>query len=171
VPARSGSGPLEVRTTSSEETRALGEALGRVLLAARARGEVAALAGPLGAGKTTFVQGLARGLGAGGYVRSPTFVLVHHYPGPLPLYHVDLYRIGQADLDTLGLEEIMESDGVTAIEWAPTAAALLPDDHLSIELAFDGDAARETRVIRLAARGERSRRILDDLAACRRSSR
>jgi tRNA threonylcarbamoyladenosine biosynthesis protein TsaE len=155
---------LEVRTSSAGDTRALGELLGRVLLAAQARGEVAALTGPLGAGKTCFVQGLARGLGAGGYVRSPTFVLVHRYPGPLPLHHVDLYRIGPADLDTLGLEEIIDGDGITAIEWAPAAAALLPADHLSIDLAFG--AEENARVIRLTARGERSRRILDDLAAC-----
>jgi len=110
------------------------------------------------------VQGLARGLGAGGYVRSPTFVLVHHYPGPLPLYHVDLYRIGPADVETLGLEEIMEGDGITAIEWAPTAAAMLPPDHLAVDLAFGTEET--ARIIRVSAGGERSRRILDGLAAC-----
>ena len=157
-------GELEVRTASADETRALGEALGRVLRARNARGEVAALVGPLGAGKTCFVQGLARGLGAGGYVRSPTFVLVHYYPGPLPLYHVDLYRIGSADLDTLGLEEIIEGEGVTAIEWASTAAAMLPAGHLAIEFAFGGE--EHARMIRLTARGERAQRIVDAVGAC-----
>jgi tRNA threonylcarbamoyladenosine biosynthesis protein TsaE len=164
VSGHAASGVLELHTGSADETRALGEMLGRVLLGACARGQVAALNGPLGAGKTCLVHGLARGLGAGGYVRSPTFVLVHRYPGPLPLYHVDLYRIGPADLETLGLEEIMEGDGITAIEWAPTAAALLPADHLSVDLAFG--AAEHARVIRITARGERSRRIVQGLRAC-----
>lgn len=155
-------GSLVVHTGSPDETRALGTALGRVLRARGARGEVVALTGPLGAGKTCFVQGLARGLGAGGYVRSPTFILVHHYPGPLPLYHVDLYRIGPSDLDALGLEEIMEGDGVTAIEWA--AAPPLPADHLSVQFAFETDEA--ARTLRIDARGERSRRILDELRSC-----
>jgi len=157
-----GSGVLARRTGSSDETRALGEALGRLLRKHDARGAVVALTGPLGAGKTCFVQGLARGLGAGGYVRSPTFVLVHHYPGPLPLYHVDLYRIGPSDLDGLGLEEIMEGDGVTAIEWAGPPA--LPADHLSVELAFETD--ENARTVRIGAHGERSRRIRDDLETC-----
>jgi tRNA threonylcarbamoyladenosine biosynthesis protein TsaE len=155
---------LEVRTASADETRALGETLGRVLRAQNARGEVVALVGPLGAGKTCFVQGLARGLGAGGYVRSPTFVLIHRYPGPLPLYHVDLYRIGPADLETLGLEEIMEGEGVTAIEWASMAAAMLPAGHLAIDFAFG--AEEHARVIRLTAGEERARRILDAVGAC-----
>ena len=157
-----GAGSLVVRTGSPDETRALGEALGRVLRARAARGEVVALTGPLGAGKTCFVQGLARGLGAGGYVRSPTFILVHHYPGPLPLYHVDLYRIGPSDLDALGLEEIMEGDGVTAIEWA--AASPRPADYLSVEFAFATD--ENARTLRIGARGGRSRRVLDELRPC-----
>ncbi|HET7265841.1 MAG TPA: tRNA (adenosine(37)-N6)-threonylcarbamoyltransferase complex ATPase subunit type 1 TsaE [bacterium] len=157
-----GPGFLEVHTGSPDETRALGEALGRLLRARDARGAVVGLTGPLGAGKTCFVQGLARGLGAGGYVRSPTFVLVHRYPGPLPLYHVDLYRIAPPDLDALGLEEIIEGDGITAIEWAGTAP--LPPDHLSVELSFDGD--ENARTVRVGAAGGRSRRLLDGLRTC-----
>lgn len=163
MPGASDSAVLERHTRSPEETQVLGEVLGRVLRAQDARGLVAVLVGPLGAGKTCFVQGLARGLGVGGYVRSPTFVLVHHYPGPLPLYHVDLYRIGPSDVDTLGLEEIMESDGVTAIEW-PGPAATLPPEHLTVELAFGTEEFE--RIIRMSARGEQSRRILDEFGAC-----
>jgi len=155
-------GLLVVHTGSPEATRAVGEALGRLLLKHDARGEVVALTGPLGAGKTCFVQGLARGLGAGGYVRSPTFVLVHQYPGPLPLYHVDLYRIGPSDCDTLGLDELMEGDGVTAIEWA--GPSVLPADHMSIDLAFGDD--ENARILRIGAEGERSRRLREDLTAC-----
>lgn len=161
MPGETGAGSLVVHTRTPEETCALGEALGRLLLAHNARGEVVALTGPLGAGKTCFVRGLARGLGAGGYVRSPTFILVHQYPGPLPLYHVDLYRIGGSDLDSLGLEEIMDGDGVTAIEWA--GASPLPADYLSVELAFETD--ENARAVRIGAAGDRSRRILDEFRA------
>jgi len=162
VSGEAGPGSLVVHTGSPDETRALGDALGRVLRAGEARGAVVALTGPLGCGKTCFVQGLARGLGVGGYVRSPTFVLVHQHPGPLPLYHVDLYRIGPADLDALGLEEITEGDGVSAIEWA--GAFPLPSDHLSVELAFG--AGEDARTVRISAYGTRSRQIWDELQAC-----
>lgn len=152
-----------MRTGSPEETRALGAALGRVLRDQDARGAVVGLAGPLGSGKTCFVQGLARGLGTGGYVRSPTFTLVHEYPGPLPLHHVDLYRIGPAEADALGLEEILEGDGVTAVEW-PGSEGLLPPDHVSVEVSYGEDD--NARVVRIAAHGDRSRRIVDGLRGC-----
>jgi tRNA threonylcarbamoyladenosine biosynthesis protein TsaE len=125
---------------------------------------VVGLTGPLGAGKTCFVQGLARGLGVTGYVRSPTFILIHEYPGPVPLYHVDLYRVDPTDLDGLGLEEILEGRGVTAIEWADRAVGALASEHLSVEFAF---GERESdRLLRLEARGDRYRVILEDMARC-----
>ena len=161
MPGDTGAASIVFHTRTPDETRALGEALGRFLLAYHARGEVVALTGPLGAGTTCFVQGLARGLGAGGYVRSPTFILVHHYPGALPLYHVDLYRIGASDVDSLGLEEIMDGDGVTAIEWAGTLP--LPADYLSVALGFESD--ENARTVRIGAAGKRSRRILDEFRA------
>lgn len=103
----------ELRTASAAETEASGERLGRTLQA----GDVLLLAGDLGAGKTTFVRGLARGLGVDGAVQSPTFQLVRLHPGPIPLAHVDLYRLDSAaELAELGLEEVLE-DGVVAIEW------------------------------------------------------
>src|SRR5579885_1229509 len=118
-----GGGERACETHSPGETELVGEALGRALRAREARGCVVALAGPLGAGKTCFVQGLARGLGAAGYVRSPTFTLIHEHRGPVPLYHVDLYRLAPAELDTLGLEEVLEGPGVVAVEWADRAEA------------------------------------------------
>ena len=103
----------ELRTSSAEETEAAGERLGRTLRP----GDLLLLAGELGAGKTTFVRGLARGLGVEGQVQSPTFQLVRMHAGEVPLAHVDLYRVGTAaELDDLGLEEILE-EGVVAIEW------------------------------------------------------
>ncbi len=123
-----------------------------------------ALVGPLGTGKTCFVQGLARGLGVSGYVRSPTFILIHEYRGPVPLFHVDLYRLAPSDLEGLGLEEIVGEEGVTAIEWADHAEGVLPPDHLRVEFAF-GEGESD-RLLRFGARGDRYRRLLEDVAAC-----
>src|SRR5438132_11120821 len=99
----------------AEEPRALGARLGRW---ARA-GDVVSCLGMLGAGKTTFVQGFAEGLGVGGndYVRSPTFALVHAYHGRLPLYHFDFYRLSScAEVQDIGFEEYLEAGGVVIIE-------------------------------------------------------
>jgi len=107
--------PEIYRTRSPEETRALGEALARRL----SPGDLVALLGDLGAGKTTFVQGLARGLGVPPevYVTSPSFTLVNEYPGRVPLFHVDLYRLSPEETEELGLAEML-SRGVMVVEWA-----------------------------------------------------
>jgi len=153
---------LLLRSQTPDETRAIGEVLGVALLRAGPAGGVVALAGPLGVGKTCFVQGLARGLGVSGYVRSPTFILIHEYRGPAPLYHVDLYRLTAADLDGLGLEEILDGPGVTAIEWPDQAEAILPPEHLRVALAFgEGD---DERLLSLMPRGDRYRRVAEDVA-------
>jgi len=103
----------EVETASAEETEAEGERLGRTLR----RGDLLLLVGPLGAGKTTFVRGLARGAGSGDAVASPTFVLVRNYRGRVPLAHVDLYRLDRApELRDLGLEELLD-EGAVVVEW------------------------------------------------------
>jgi len=150
-----------IRSGSPEQTRALGTRLGEALLREGAAGVVVAISGPLGAGKTCFVQGLARGLGVGGAVRSPTFVLIHEYAGRVPLYHVDLYRLVPPDLDALGLDEILDGPGVTAIEWAERAGAQRLPEHLWIEMAYgDGD---DDRVLRITAGGRRYRRLAEAL--------
>ncbi len=130
-------------TTSAEATHAIGQLLGESC----AGGETIALIGPLGAGKTCLVKGLAVGLGApGDAVTSPTFVLIHEYAGRVPLYHVDLYRLEARDaLNGLGLEEYIDSAGVTVIEWADRAPAALPGDHLRITIEhLGGDRRRVT---------------------------
>ena len=127
-------------------------------------GAIVALVGPLGAGKTCFVQGLAHGLGVSGYVRSPTFILIHEYRGAPTLSHVDLYRLTPSDLEGLGLEEIIEGEGVTAIEWADHAEGVLPSEHLRVEFEF-GEGESD-RLLRLGARGDRYRRIVEDMAGC-----
>ncbi|HKV45081.1 MAG TPA: tRNA (adenosine(37)-N6)-threonylcarbamoyltransferase complex ATPase subunit type 1 TsaE [bacterium] len=152
-------------THTAEETRRAGEALGVALRQAAERdAAVLALAGPLGAGKTCLVQGLARGLGVSGAVRSPTFTLIHEHRGAIPLVHVDLYRLDAPDLEGLGLEEILDRPGVVAIEWAERAAGVLPPAHLLIELRFGrGDS---DRCLRLIPRGGRYERLVAAVRGC-----
>jgi len=102
--------------------------LGKQCAASLRRGAVLALAGDLGAGKTQFTKGLAAGLGVESDVTSPTFTLIHEYPGGrLPLFHIDLYRLEEEDeVLGIGLDEYLDGDGVTVIEWADKFEALMP---------------------------------------------
>ena len=129
----------EVTTDSESGTSAAGERLARVLGA----GDVVLLFGELGAGKTAFVRGLARGLGAEPEdVSSPTFTLVQEYRGGrLPLYHVDLYRLEPAEIADLGLDEMIEGDGVVAIEWADRWRDR-PNDAIEVTIRDAGDNRR-----------------------------
>lgn len=133
---------LERITASPWETERLGEQLGRVLPPC-----VIALTGDLGAGKTAFVRGLARGLGFGGEVSSPTFAIVHEYRGGrLSLYHFDMYRIsGWDDLDTTGFFEYQESPSVLAVEWSENVENALPDRRLTVEIRR-GETDGERRI-------------------------
>ena len=124
---------------SSQETFEFG----RQFAASLKRGDVLALAGDLGAGKTQFTKGLAAGLGVHEEVTSPTFTLIHEYPGGrLPLFHIDLYRLEQEDeVLGIGIDEYLDSDGVTVIEWADKFAALMPKGVRWIRfLVLEGDA-------------------------------
>jgi len=102
--------------------------LGRQLAAELRRGAVLALAGDLGAGKTQFTKGLATGLGVESDVTSPTFTLIHEHPGTrLPLFHIDLYRLEDEDeVLAIGIDEYLDGDGVTVVEWADKFEALMP---------------------------------------------
>ena len=126
-----------------------------VCLAAQLRaGDVICLRGDLGAGKTTFTRGLVAGLNSPAAVSSPTFTLIHEYPGGrLPVYHVDAYRLrGAADAEAIGLEDyFLRGDGVIIIEWPERIEATVPEERLDITLAEDGDGRRLT----LAPHGER----------------
>jgi len=130
---------IELRAETPQDTREVGEALAALL----GPGDAVALTGELGAGKTTLVQGAARGLGFAGQVVSPTFTLVREYQGRLRIYHVDVYRLERIqDVLDLGLDE-MEA-GVLFVEWGDAVEGLLPEDHLSLELTVpgEGDARR-----------------------------
>jgi len=129
----------EVVTASAEETEAAGERLGWRLQP----GAVVALTGELGAGKTCFVQGLVRGLGASIRATSPTFVLVNQYRGRVLVHHVDAYRTdSMTELMDLGLLDLMGGDDVTLIEWADKLEPLLPPDAIRVHIAGVGDEPR-----------------------------
>ena len=126
-------------SNSPEQTRAIA---GRLLNELHP-GSVLSLHGELGSGKTCFVQGLAESLGVKQAVTSPTYTLINEYSGRLPLYHIDLYRLRSAeDALALGMDEYLESDGITAIEWGERAEELLPDSviHVRFELLGRPDA-------------------------------
>lgn len=128
-------------TASSEETQLLAEQLGLLLQP----GDVIALVGELGSGKTLFSQGLARGLEVPEtfYITSPTFAIINEYPGRIAFYHLDLYRVDSAaEFFELGLEEILYGQGAVAIEWAERLGENLPGERLEVHLAFRGETSR-----------------------------
>jgi tRNA threonylcarbamoyladenosine biosynthesis protein TsaE len=132
-----------LRSHDPAETQAIGERLGARL----GPGAVVACTGELGAGKTCFLQGLARGLGVTTGVTSPTFVLINQYRGRLPVYHLDAYRTGSlTELVDLGLEEMLHGDGVTVIEWADKLLPLLPAATIRVHLDGLGDEPREITI-------------------------
>ncbi|MEX0753844.1 MAG: tRNA (adenosine(37)-N6)-threonylcarbamoyltransferase complex ATPase subunit type 1 TsaE [Actinomycetota bacterium] len=147
---------LELHSVSADRTRAIGEAIGELVRA----GDAIALTGELGAGKTTLVQGLARGLGIDDQIVSPTFTLVREYRGRLHLLHADVYRLERVqDVIDLGLDEDLAEDGVLVVEWGDAIDALLPEHHLTIELttaAADGSAGWQDEPRRLVLAGEGS---------------
>jgi tRNA threonylcarbamoyladenosine biosynthesis protein TsaE len=135
----------EVASRSPEDTQAAGERLAGTL----GPGDVVALTGELGAGKTCFVQGLARGLGIQGGATSPTFVLVNEYRGRLPVHHVDAYRTESlSELLDLGLEEMFDGSGVTVVEWADRLGALLPARTVHVDITGVGDEPRRITIRR-----------------------
>ncbi|MDP2954116.1 MAG: tRNA (adenosine(37)-N6)-threonylcarbamoyltransferase complex ATPase subunit type 1 TsaE [Chloroflexota bacterium] len=151
-------------TTSSDQTQALGECLGKQVQA----GDILCLEGELGAGKTTLIQGLGRGMGIEAPIISPSFTLVREYRGrgggPW-LYHIDLYRLKAGpEVALLGLEDYLYGQGVCAIEWAERAKELLPRERLWIHLEY---ADEEMRKIAFRAEGARYRILLEEVqGAC-----
>jgi tRNA threonylcarbamoyladenosine biosynthesis protein TsaE len=136
---------VEIVSPRAETTEAAGERLGATL----GPGAVVALTGELGAGKTCFVQGLVRGLGATVRATSPTFVLVNEYAGRVAIHHVDAYRTdSMTELLDLGLLEMIGGEGVTLIEWADKLTPLLPPDAIHVHIAGVGDEPRTITIRR-----------------------
>lgn len=135
----------EIITLNAEETRDVGRRLGAKLC----KGDVLALTGPLGAGKTVFAQGVAEALGIKENVTSPTFTLISEYTGTMPFYHMDLYRLSTPDEFTwLGVEEMINGEGITLIEWSERAESELPEKTIRITIAVNGDGTRKISVLK-----------------------
>jgi tRNA threonylcarbamoyladenosine biosynthesis protein TsaE len=139
--------PAEFFSNSPEETEALGE---RFALKLRPGG-VLALRGPLGAGKTCFAKGLARGLGVEEEVTSPTYTIVSEYEArpadPLPLYHIDAYRLrGEDDFEALGGRELLYGGGICVVEWSERIETALPPEAVLVEIEIRGPNSRLIRV-------------------------
>ena len=136
---------MKVVSNSVEETVSIGVKLARKLK----KGDVVALVGDLGSGKTVLTKGIAEGLGVKNprYVNSPTFVIIKEYKGKLPLYHFDLYRLDRSTiLDAESYEEYFYDDGVTVIEWADKVRGLLPRKHIEVRLKVAGENERKIEI-------------------------
>lgn len=149
---------VEITSRTPQETEQIGSFLGSML----AKGDIIALSGELGTGKTTLVRGLARGIGLEeGEVASPSFTLVNEYEGPLRLFHIDLYRL-EDEKELLGIdyEEYIKGEGVVVIEWADRIPRAVPRDALWITLRYLG---AECRQIVLQAQGDRYKAMIEEL--------
>jgi tRNA threonylcarbamoyladenosine biosynthesis protein TsaE len=149
---------VELTSHTPQETERIGECLGSMLT----RGDIIALAGELGTGKTTLVRGVAHGMGIEAQeVASPSFTLVNVYEAPLPLYHIDLYRLdNEADLLEIDYEEYIKGDGVVIIEWADRIPKAVPPESLWIQLRY---LDAERREIVFQAQGDRYEKIVEEL--------
>lgn len=145
------------QTRSASETIRLGKRMGKLLRP----GDVVALVGELGAGKTQLIKGIAAGLGVKNpaYVSSPSFTLINEYPGKIPFYHIDLFRLKtEKEAEELGLEDYLNGEGITAIEWADKIPSLLPEERLTLHLIYAGENIRSIEMI---SKGKRYQEILE----------
>ena len=141
-------------TKNEEDLQSLGERLGCLL----EKNDVLILTGELGAGKTTFTKGLAKGLHISQMIKSPTYTIVREYEGRLPLYHLDVYRI-EGDADSIDLDEFLFGGGVTVIEWGNLLGDALPDTYLELEILKEEDGRR----LNFQAKGLRAEKLLEEL--------
>ena len=151
----------EFTSNDPESTITLGKKLGSFMQ----RGQIIALSGELGAGKTTLVKAIALGAGIPGdvVVSSPSYTLVNEYYGKMPVYHFDLYRLeGADDIHELGYDEYLEGEGLSLVEWADIAPELLPKEHLKIHITIRSE---ESRTISLMPLGKQYERIVERLKA------
>lgn len=122
-------------------------------------GQVIVLTGDLGAGKTTLTKGIAKGLGIDQMIKSPTYTIVREYEGRLPLYHLDVYRIGD-DPDSIDLDDFLFGNGVTVIEWGELLGEGLLEDYLEITITKQNDGRR----LDVVAHGEHSQQLLEAIS-------
>ncbi|OGF48658.1 MAG: tRNA (adenosine(37)-N6)-threonylcarbamoyltransferase complex ATPase subunit type 1 TsaE [Candidatus Firestonebacteria bacterium GWA2_43_8] len=131
------------KTRSQSETIKLGRELGKALKP----GSIVALTGDLGAGKTYLTKGIVKGLGVKAGVRSPTFVIMNIYPGKIPVFHYDCYRLkNEAEMEKLGYEEYFYGKGITVIEWADRIPGLIPANAIRVQFKIGKDNKREIRI-------------------------
>lgn len=145
---------MSMYSQNEVELMAIGQSIGEKLKA----GDILVLTGDLGAGKTTLTKGIAKGLEIGQMIKSPTYTIVREYEGRLPLYHLDVYRIGD-DSDSIDLDDFLYGDGVTVIEWGELLNPHLLDDYLTILLEYSGDG----RKVSGQAHGSRSQVLLEEI--------
>ena len=139
------------KSNSAKETENIAKAFAKTLKS----GDVIAVSGDLGAGKTAFTAGIARGLGVKDCISSPTFTIVNCYQGMLPLYHFDVYRISDCDeMYDIGFEEYISGGGVTVIEWAEIIEDILPDDRYEVSITKNLDIHEDFREISIEKRGK-----------------
>ncbi|AMV60003.1 TsaE protein, required for threonylcarbamoyladenosine t(6)A37 formation in tRNA [Pediococcus damnosus] len=147
-----------IKTNQADETEKIGDQLATSLKP----NDVILLDGDLGAGKTTFTKGLAKGLGIKRYVKSPTFTIIHEYrEGRLPLFHMDVYRLEDGGGDDLGWDEYFYGDGVSVIEWSQFIEEYLPDEYLRITISRN-DESDDQRILKFEAQGSRYATLLND---------
>jgi tRNA threonylcarbamoyladenosine biosynthesis protein TsaE len=145
-----------LHTKSTSETIRIGKSIGSLLMP----GDVVALVGELGTGKTQFIKGLAVGVGVGKptYISSPSFTLINEYAGKVPFYHIDLFRLkSEKEAEELGLEEYFQGGGITAIEWADKIPSFLPQEMLWIDIRYTG---KHTRSIEMVGKGKRYEQLI-----------
>jgi len=151
---------MVIQTKSTSETIRIGRRIGSRLLP----GDVVALVGELGAGKTQFIKGLAAGVGVRNptYISSPSFKLINEYPGKIAFYHIDLFRLeGEKEAEELGLDDYFQGRGITAIEWADKIPSLLPEEILWIEIHYTGE---NTRSLEISGKGKRFEDLVRELS-------
>lgn len=151
---------LTFKTDGVDETMKFGERLGMLLLP----GDVLALIGELGAGKTALAKGIVRGLGVTDMraVKSPTFALVHKYEGRIPIYHFDAYRLkGGEEMLHIGSDEMIYGNGVALVEWADNVSGCLPQEYLKITLTA---VSENERTIEICGYGNRYDEIINNLS-------
>ncbi|MGN1284927.1 MAG: tRNA (adenosine(37)-N6)-threonylcarbamoyltransferase complex ATPase subunit type 1 TsaE [Candidatus Limosilactobacillus intestinavium] len=148
----------QLTLNNSNETIALGKRMAADLRP----GDVVVLNGDLGAGKTTFTKGIAKGLGIKEIIKSPTFTIIHEYQdGRIPLYHMDAYRLENGGAEDLGLDEYFDGDGVSVVEWAQFAEDELPDEFLAITFKRTDDENK--RILTFDPRGQHFQEMVDQL--------